>query len=66
MPKAIWRDAVLAESEDTEIVDGNHYFPANSLHKEHFRDSSACALADADNSYHVHIKTTPLAGRRTT
>jgi uncharacterized protein (DUF427 family) len=40
MPKALWNNAVLAESDQTEIVEGNHYFPADSLNREHFRDSS--------------------------
>ncbi len=38
--KAIWRGAVLAESGDTVIIEGNHYFPAESLNKEYFRDSA--------------------------
>ena len=37
--RAIWRDAVLAESDDTVVVEGNHYFPADSLRREHFRPS---------------------------
>ena len=38
--KAIWNGVVLAESDRTEVVEGNHYFPADSLHREFFRDSS--------------------------
>jgi uncharacterized protein (DUF427 family) len=41
MPKATWNGATLAESETTRIVDGNHYFPPDSIHREHFRDSDA-------------------------
>ena len=41
MPKAIWQDAVLAESDETVIVEGNHYFPVKSLAKEHFKPSDA-------------------------
>ena len=37
--RAIWRDVVLAESDDTVVVEGNHYFPADSLKREYFRDS---------------------------
>ncbi|MCA1815954.1 MAG: DUF427 domain-containing protein [Acidobacteria bacterium] len=37
--RAIWRDAVLAESDDTVVVEGNHYFPENSIRREHFRAS---------------------------
>jgi uncharacterized protein (DUF427 family) len=29
--KAIWKDAVIAQSDDTVIVEGNHYFPADSI-----------------------------------
>jgi uncharacterized protein (DUF427 family) len=37
--KAIWNDTVLAESDDTVVVEGNHYFPPDSLNREHFRES---------------------------
>ena len=37
--RAIWNGTVLAESDDTVVVEGNHYFPADSLRREHFRDS---------------------------
>ncbi|HEY3821024.1 MAG TPA: DUF427 domain-containing protein [Polyangiaceae bacterium] len=35
--KATWGGAVLAESDDTVVVEGNHYFPAEALRREHFR-----------------------------
>lgn len=38
--KAIWNGAVLAESDDTIVVEGNHYFPPASVRLEHFRESS--------------------------
>ena len=37
--KATWKGAVLAESDETVVVEGNHYFPANSVRREHFRES---------------------------
>lgn len=37
--KAIWNGAVLAQSDDTVVVEGNHYFPQASLRHEHFRPS---------------------------
>jgi uncharacterized protein (DUF427 family) len=37
--KAIWNGATLAESEDTVVVEGNYYFPAESIHAEFFSDS---------------------------
>lgn len=39
MPKAVWNDAVLAESDDTIVVEGNHYFPPESVKPEFFEDS---------------------------
>ncbi|MDT7777641.1 MAG: hypothetical protein QOC99_153 [Acidobacteriota bacterium] len=37
--KATWKGAVLAESDDTVVVEGNQYFPAESIKREHFRES---------------------------
>ncbi len=38
--KAIWRGAVLAHSDDTVVVEGNHYFPEAALVREHFRPTA--------------------------
>ena len=40
MPRAVWNGAVLAESDDTVVVEGNHYFPRASLHEKHFTAST--------------------------
>ena len=37
--KATWKEVTLAESEQTVVVEGNHYFPPNSIRREHFRES---------------------------
>ena len=37
--KATWNGVVLAESDDTVVVEGNHYFPPDSIRREHFRES---------------------------
>ena len=37
--KATWNGAVLAESDDTVVVEGNHYFPPDSIKREHLRES---------------------------
>jgi len=37
MAKATWNGAVLAESSQTYVVEGNHYFPADSLVKRYFK-----------------------------
>jgi uncharacterized protein (DUF427 family) len=38
--RAIWHDAVLAESDDTVVVEGNHYFPPDTIRRENFRPST--------------------------
>ena len=40
MAKAMWNGQVLAESEATRVVEGNIYFPDESLKREYFRPSS--------------------------
>ena len=40
MPKAIWNGAVLAESDKCEVVEGNQYFPPDSINKQYFQESS--------------------------
>ncbi len=37
--RAIWNGCVLAESDETVVVEGNHYFPAASLRREAFKPS---------------------------
>lgn len=39
MAKAVWNGAVLAESDQTVMVEGNHYFPPESVNKEFFSSS---------------------------
>ncbi|MBO3739658.1 DUF427 domain-containing protein [Actinoplanes flavus] len=34
MPKAIWNDEVIAESDDTVVLEGNHYFPLASVRED--------------------------------
>ena len=38
--KAVWNNTILAESNDTVVVEGNHYFPRSSIKREYFKDSS--------------------------
>ena len=37
--KACWNGAVIAQSDATVVVGGNHYFPADSITREYFRKS---------------------------
>lgn len=32
--KAVWNNTVIAESDDTVVVEGNHYFPESALKRE--------------------------------
>jgi len=38
--KATWKGALLAESDETVVVEGNHYFPPGSVRREHLRESA--------------------------
>lgn len=38
--KAIWNNKVIAESNETVVVERNHYFPPSSLKREFFEDSN--------------------------
>ena len=42
--KAIWKGVVIAESPDTIVVEGNHYFPPDSVRSEYLRPSRAVSL----------------------
>ena len=66
MPKAIWHGAVLAESNDTKIVEGNHYFPRESINWEYFNNSAyntTCPWKGVASYYDVEVegKTNPNA-----
>jgi len=56
--KAIWNGATLAESNDTVVVEGNHYFPMNSIRSEYFHKSSThsrCPWKGEASYYDIEI-----------
>lgn len=56
--RAVWNGAVLAESDDTVVVEGNHYFPPEALRREHFVDSarlSRCPWKGTASYYTVEV-----------
>lgn len=58
MAKAVWEGAVLAESQDTFIIEGNHYFPPESLNRNFFRPSdhtSICPWKGSARYYDVVV-----------
>ena len=42
--RAVWNDAVLAESEETIVVEGNHYFPPGSLDRRYFEGNEQTSV----------------------
>ena len=54
MPKATWEGAVLAESDNCVQVEGNYYFPTESVNREYFKSSSESSHCPwkGDASYH--------------
>jgi uncharacterized protein (DUF427 family) len=56
--KAIWHDTVIAESQDTVIVEGNHYFPLASVNAELLEPSthtSVCPWKGTANYYSLKV-----------
>ena len=56
--KAIWNDKVLAESDDTLVLEGHHYFPTTSLRHDHFRKCdhhSVCPWKGTASYYDVVV-----------
>ncbi|MGO8685145.1 MAG: DUF427 domain-containing protein [Thermoleophilia bacterium] len=56
--KAIWRDTVIAQSDNTIIVENNHYFPPDSVHHEYLRPSqrhSVCPWKGTASYYDVVV-----------
>ncbi len=54
--KAIWNNVVLAESDETIEIEGNHYFPADSINKEYFQPSATntvCGWKDTASYYDI-------------
>jgi len=60
--KAIWNGEVIAESDITRVIEGNHYFPPESLVAAHFEDSAKHTICSwkGEASY----KTVVVAGQR--
>ena len=56
--KATFQGAVLAESDDTVVVEGNVYFPESSLNREHLDESdktTVCGWKGVANYFHVTV-----------
>ena len=56
--KATWNGAIVAESDDTVVVEGNHYFPEDALQKQFFKPSghtSMCPWKGTANYYSLEV-----------
>jgi len=56
--KATWNGAVLAESNETVVVEGNHYFPPDAIDKQYFNSSdthSICPWKGEASYYNVVV-----------
>jgi uncharacterized protein (DUF427 family) len=56
--KAVWKGTVLAESDDTVVVEGNHYFPADAIKRDHFQPSdthTTCGWKGVASYYDVVV-----------
>jgi uncharacterized protein (DUF427 family) len=56
--KAVWKDQVIAESDDTVVIENNHYFPLESVNRDLLQDSdttTGCPWKGTANYYHVVV-----------
>ncbi|MDO9151198.1 MAG: DUF427 domain-containing protein [Methylotenera sp.] len=56
--KAIWNDVVIAESESTVVVEGNHYFPISAIKPEYFvetQHTTTCGWKGLANYYSIQV-----------
>ena len=57
--KAIWNNEVLAESDETVVVEGNHYFPASAVNETVLKSSDTttyCPWKGTANYYTVSVE----------
>jgi len=56
--KAIWNNVILADSDKTLVIEGNHYFPLDSIKKEYFKEidmRSTCPWKGEASYYDVVV-----------
>lgn len=52
--KAIWKDTVIAESDDTVVVEGNHYFPREAVRADLLADSATTTICPWKGTANYH------------
>ncbi len=56
--KAIWNGKVIAESDDTIVIEGNHYFPHDAINKDYFEGTdthTVCNWKGTANYYSIVV-----------
>jgi len=57
--KAIWNNAIIAESNATIVIEGNHYFPFSSVNQTFLRESthtSVCGWKGLANYFSIEVE----------
>jgi uncharacterized protein (DUF427 family) len=56
--KATWNNEIIAQSDATVVVEGNHYFPATSINMEYFKQSeknTVCSWKGTASYYDIVV-----------
>jgi len=56
--KAIWNGKIVAESDETKVIEGNHYFPPDSIHQEFLKPSktqTTCPWKGVASYYSLNV-----------
>ena len=56
--KAVWKNTVIADSDDTVMVEGNHYFPEASVNREYISFSNhktSCSWKGEASYYSINV-----------
>lgn len=64
MPKAIWNGTIIADSDDTVVVEGNHYFPRASVQAHLLSDSATTSVCPWKGTARYHSITVDGATNR--
>ena len=57
--RAIWNNAILAESDKTIVIEGNHYFPPESIRHNYLRNTdthSTCPWKGLASYYDIVVE----------
>lgn len=54
MVKAEWDGATVAQSDETVVIEGNHYFPADAVNKNHLKPSTTTTTCPWKGTAHYY------------